>query len=76
MSKMPVVGADVALSPDWEYLTDTGADFLVARESSLQNGALGTLFAKTKTDDVLRLPNDVVIFPSEPKQRKRFYLNR
>lgn len=63
MRKMPVAGADVAVNPDWEYLINTGADFLVARGADLQNGTLGSLFAKIKIEDVLKLPNDVVIVP-------------
>lgn len=70
MRKMPVVGADVAVSPDWEYLKNTGADFLVARGADLQSGALGSLFAKIKTEDVLRLPNDVVIVPLRTQTEK------
>lgn len=63
MRKMPVVGEEVTVSPDWDYLKSTGADFVVARESDLQNGALGSLFRKTKLEDMLKLPNDVVIVP-------------
>ena len=67
MRKMPVVGNDVAQSPDWEYLKNTGADFLVARETDLNNSFLESIVASLKPDDVLRLPNDVVILPLDTK---------
>jgi hypothetical protein len=63
MSKMPVVWPAVALNPDWEYLKNTGADFVVARNSDVQNGALSGMFSKIKNEDLYRLQNDVVIFP-------------
>jgi hypothetical protein len=70
MRKMPVEGVGVTVKPDWEYLTNTGADFLVALDSDVQSGALGALFAKVKTEDVLRLPNDVVILPLRGQSEK------
>ncbi|MBI3811898.1 MAG: discoidin domain-containing protein [Nitrospirae bacterium] len=62
MQKMPVMG-DVAVSPDWEVIANSGADFVVARESDVRSGALAALFARTKTEDLYRLPNNVIIFP-------------
>jgi len=63
MHKMPVVGEEIAVSPDWEYLKNTGADFLVATEQDLKQGAIRSLVSNTKQEDILRLPNEVVILP-------------
>jgi hypothetical protein len=62
MRKMPVGGPDARVSPDWKYLKDTGADFVVTRSSDIQRGALGSLFKTINPEDVIKLQNDVVIF--------------
>lgn len=62
MKKMPVMG-EVAVSPDWELVANSGADFVVARESDLQEGALNTVLAKAKIEDIYRLANGVLIVP-------------
>ncbi|MCG3113612.1 MAG: discoidin domain-containing protein [Candidatus Manganitrophus sp. SB1] len=62
MRRMPVMG-EVAVSPDWEVIENSGADFVVARESDLGIGALGALFTNIKTDELYRLPNDAVVLP-------------
>ena len=62
MRKMPVMG-EVAVSPDWQLLADSGADFVVARESDLQSGALKSVLAKAKNEDIYRLTNGVIIVP-------------
>lgn len=63
MRKMPI-GAEVAVNPDWELVLKTGADFVVTRQSDIQNNALiNKLFARVKAEDMLRLHNDVVIIP-------------
>ena len=62
MSKMPVRG-NVEVKPDWEYIVNSGADFVVARESDLQKGALSSMFAQTKHKDLYKLPNGAVIVP-------------
>lgn len=69
MHKMPV-GTNVAVNPDWELLANTGADFVVARASDVQSGALSGLFSKTKNEYLYRLPNDVVIFPLRTQAKK------
>ena len=71
MSKMPVAGPTVAVSPDWEYLKNTGADFVVARNSDVQHGALSGMFSKIKNEDLYKLPNDVVIFPIQTQTDKQ-----
>ena len=62
MRKMPVMG-DVAVSPDWELIADSGADFVVARESDLQKGALSSMLAQAKGVDLYKLANGIVIVP-------------
>lgn len=63
MRKMPV-GEEVAVNPDWQYVLKSGADFVVARESDIKkNALLNNALALSKVDDILRLPNDVVIIP-------------
>lgn len=69
MQKMPVMG-DVAVSPDWELVEKSGADFVVARESDLQKGALNTVLTKAKSEDIYRLANGVIIVPLQtPTER-------
>lgn len=63
MKRMPVVGDDIAVNPDWEYLRNTGADFLVALESDIKEGAVRSLTENIKPEDILRLPNNVVMLP-------------
>jgi hypothetical protein len=62
MQRMPVMG-EVAVSPDWELVANTGADFVVARESDLQSGALSLILAKADSGDIYRLANGVIIVP-------------
>lgn len=62
MRKMPI-GEGVAVNPDWAFVLKTGADFVVARESDLRSGALGDVFARTKVEDMFKLPNDTIIIP-------------
>ena len=61
--RMPVEGAEYVLIPDWEWLANTGADFVVARESDVRGSPIGAMIAKTKNEDLHRLPNDVVVAP-------------
>jgi len=70
MHKMPV-GANVTVSPDWEYLRNTGADFVVARALDVQNDALSGVFARIKNEDLYKLPNDVVIVPLRTQAEKK-----
>ncbi len=63
MRSMPVVGDDVAVKPNWDYLMNTGADYIIVRESDLESGALGFQLSEMNMEDVLRLPNYVVIIP-------------
>lgn len=62
MRKMPVMG-EVAVSPDWELIAEGGADFVVARESDLQKGALSSVLRKIQNEDIYRLGNNIVIVP-------------
>jgi hypothetical protein len=62
MKRMPVMG-ETAVSPDWGLVANSGADFLVARESDLQKGALNSVLGKAKNEDIYRLPNGVLIVP-------------
>jgi len=59
---MPVKG-DVAVSPDWELVASSGADFVVARETDLQKGALKSVINNVRSDDLYKLSNGVVIVP-------------
>lgn len=74
LHKMPVV-TNVTVSPDWEYLKNTGADFVVVRASDIQNGALSGLFSKVKNEDLYSLPNNTVIFPLQTQTDKRISSN-
>lgn len=69
MRRMPVMG-EVAVSPDWELIANSGADFVVARESDLQNGALNTVLTRVKDEDVYRLANNVLVVPLLPQAEK------
>ncbi len=71
MRKMPVMG-DVAVSPDWELIANSGADFVVARETDLKSGALSSMLAQVNREDLYRLPNDVVIVPLRASAEKHF----
>jgi len=70
MERMPLEGQRVVLSPDWEMVTNTGADFVVAFASDVQGGALGSVLAKTNKEDIYRLPNDVVVVPLRSQAEK------
>lgn len=70
MRKMPIQGADVVLSPNWDMVDNSGADFVIARESDVGGGPLGALFAKAKKEDLYRLANDVIIFPLRAQAEK------
>lgn len=73
MKRMPVMG-EVAVSPDWELLENSGADFIVARGSDLQKGALNTVLAKVKSEDIYKLANDVLIVPLRTPTEKALSL--
>ncbi|MES2832656.1 MAG: discoidin domain-containing protein [Pseudomonadota bacterium] len=62
MKRMPV-GAEVVVMPDWDLVFQSGADFLVARESDTNRATLRSMLSKVSPKDVLRLPNSVVVFP-------------
>ena len=62
MKKMPI-GEGVAVDPDWELAFNEGVDFVVAHETEIRNGRLGAILKLTNAEDLLRLPNDVVIIP-------------
>lgn len=63
LRKMPI-GLDVAVNPDWDIVLKTGADFVVARESDIRGSELlSNIFARVKPEDILRLPNDVLLLP-------------
>lgn len=63
MQKMPV-GDEVAVNPDWRLVLKSGADFVIARESDIQNNViLSNAVASNKPGDILKLPNNVVIVP-------------
>jgi hypothetical protein len=70
MRKMPIDGANVSLNPDWEMIQNTGADFIIAIESNIHDGPLSIMLAKTKQEDMYRLPNDVIIFPFQDQTVK------
>jgi hypothetical protein len=59
--RMPVVGAETAVVPDWQLLADSGAEFVVARSADLQRGYLKEIAALVKAEQILRLSSDVVI---------------
>jgi hypothetical protein len=63
MKRMPVVGEEVAVNPDWDYVRSTGADFLVAREVNFQDGPLARLWSHVKEEDKLRLPTGAIVVP-------------
>lgn len=75
MRKMPV-GKDVTVIPDWEYLKSTGADFIVARESDLQRGALNSLVAKVKATDKFSITKGIVILPLRTKVHKKDFVDK
>jgi len=62
MRRMPVQG-DVEVRPDWEYVLNSGADFVVARASDLQTTALGAIVARIDKQEMYPLPNDAVAVP-------------
>lgn len=62
MAKMPI-GANVAVKPNWDFVTRTGADFLVAQESDLNTGELNGIIEPPAGGNVYRLANGTVIVP-------------
>lgn len=69
MKRMPVQ-ADVQVVPDWDYVTKSGADFVVARSTDLE-GPLANLAAGLDKGDLYRLPNEVVVVPIRPQGAAR-----
>lgn len=66
--KLAPIGADVRVFPDWEWISNTGADFAVARESDL--AGTGVVAARlTQFKDAYHLPGDVVLVPLRGKER-------
>jgi len=62
MLKMPVQG-DVQVMPDWNYVANSGADFVIARRSDLGSPIVPTWLKILPDHEVFELPNDVVVIP-------------
>jgi hypothetical protein len=66
MRRMPVGGENVEVKPDWQWLKDTGADFIIATETQLSNNELlNEIFNKNKPEDIYKLPNNAIVIPLE-----------
>ncbi|PPD05149.1 MAG: hypothetical protein CTY29_02490 [Methylobacter sp.] len=63
MQRMPILGQQVILSPDWEMAANTGADFIVALASDIEHASADSIFANINKDEIYRLPHNVVIAP-------------
>ncbi|MFT4059633.1 MAG: discoidin domain-containing protein [Legionella sp.] len=64
INKMPVGGNDVVLNPDWHWLEETGADFIIAtKEQLVTNKFVHTLAQRNKPEDLYYMPNDAVLIP-------------
>ncbi|MBU2454609.1 MAG: discoidin domain-containing protein, partial [Proteobacteria bacterium] len=64
IQRMPVVGENIVLSPDWDLLYETGVDFIIA---PLSGGMLQSLLPPNSLQNLYRLPNDVAIVPVPPR---------
>ncbi|WP_396190678.1 discoidin domain-containing protein [Flavobacterium sp.] len=63
INMMPVLGGEVSLSPDWDWMANSGADFVVASQKDLNNGPLSEIYKKINHNDIFQVSKDVVIFP-------------
>ena len=61
------VQPDIHFSPNWDYLVDTDADFLVEKKSNLNKELILNYFPKANFSDLLSIPNDLVIVPLHDK---------
>jgi hypothetical protein len=62
MELNPVQGMN-ELSPDWEWVAQGGADFIVARESDIAGGIVKAVAGDVPEADMYRLPRGVVLVP-------------
>lgn len=58
--RMPIEN-DVRLSPDWNFVRQSGADFAIISAADFASGALGVAGAELPELKILRLPNDLVL---------------
>jgi hypothetical protein len=64
--KMPVGGDKVTVNPDWQWLKNTGADFIIATKQDIaENTTLQEMVKRNKKEDLYDLPNEAVIIPLE-----------
>ena len=68
MKHMPVI--DSAVAPDWEYINNSGADFVIASEVDTHFGFLSELRKKAAPNALYKLPNDAIVIPLDTKDRR------
>lgn len=62
--RMPVGGNEVKVSPDWHWLEETRADFVIATKKDLAaDEFIHALAERNKAEDLYYLPKDAVIIP-------------
>ena len=62
MQRMPL-GPDNELRPEWDWVLNTGADFVIAPESELRSRILTDILGHIRNEEVYHLPHDVVAVP-------------
>jgi hypothetical protein len=63
-ARMPISG-DLRLNPDWAFLRESGADFVIVPVAEASGGALAAVTGPVAAADVYRLPNGAVMLPIE-----------
>lgn len=64
LQRMPIGGAAVQMHPDWQWLKDTGADFLVVTQEDISKDEfLKDLKEQSKPEDLYNLPNNTLVLP-------------
>jgi hypothetical protein len=64
IQRMPVGGNEVRLNPDWHWLEETEADFIIATKEELTaNKFIHELAQRNKPEDLYYMPNDTVLIP-------------
>lgn len=68
LRRMPVGGSQVVVNPDWHWLEETEADFMIATKDDLATNELVHQFVeRNKPEDLYYLPNDAILIPLKMK---------
>ena len=61
-ARMPIDG-ELRLIPDWAFLRESGADFVIVPAAEANGAALASVTGPVAAADIYHIPNDVVMLP-------------